>query len=131
MKIYLASFFQSENHGPGRLIGISSGKPPDIECRSFFKDFIPYPSIHWEYKRIAKYAAEKAQKYFEKEYKKQLDLFMSDLAYDAKAMNKDPLEMLPFEDGDTLASWELEGHLTYRNILGPYLEKVGYEISLK
>jgi hypothetical protein len=40
-------------------------------------------------------------------------------------------ELLPFNDGDTLLSWEREGHTSYRPLVADCLKKLGYKVILK
>lgn len=131
MKLYLASYFQPENHGPGRLIGISYGKPKDTDAPYVYRQFVPSADIWFKYKDLAKENQEKASATFEVDYKQQIGNFVNQLTKDAKAQGKSPMEMLPLESGDTLASWEKDGHLTYRLLLAPFLQELGYEVVLR
>lgn len=131
MKLYLASYFQPENHGPGRLVGISYGKPKDSDAPFTYQQFAPNSKIWFDYKKLAETDRDKAGIAFEKGYKQQITSFISQLRKDASEQNKKPTELLPFQDGDTLASWENEGNLTYRNLLAPFLLELGYEVIVK
>lgn len=131
MKLYLASYFQPENHGPGRLIGISHGKPEKSNAPYVYRQFVPSADIWFDYKKIAKENQEKAQESFGINYKKQIGSFVKQLTKDAKEQDKTPMEMLPFLSGDTLTSWENKGNLSYRILLAPFLAELGYEVVVR
>ena len=38
------------------------------------------------------------------------------------------MEVLPFKEGDTIASWERERYTNYRPLIGAFFEKLGYEV---
>jgi len=118
MTLVLASYFEPENHGPGRKIGVSINKPEEGSCEFRFDPFVPNADVFWEYHKT-KQTDPLAGKKFSDAYKKQLDEFL-------EVASK---EDLPFEDGDTLLSYERKGHLSYRTILAIYLEKLGYEVE--
>lgn len=129
--IYLASFLQKENFGPGRLISITeNGKPRDIEVGLIFKPFTPPYSLVQKYNNMRVSQPKEASDMFVAAYIEQLDAFMEVLKLDAQNENKTMVEMLPFQDGDTLVSWERAEYTNYRKILAPYLEKMGFEINL-
>jgi hypothetical protein len=48
-----------------------------------------------------------------------------------KRENKKLIELLPFEDGDTLLSWERYERQSYRPTVAAFLEKLGYEVQLR
>ena len=127
MKLYLASFFQPENHGPGRLIAISSDLPHDIKGQAIFKPFAPNEDVLKTYRKEQLDDQVKASNKFVSSYKDQLNSFVEELK---KTAGDDPQSTLPFKDGDTLASWEREGFTSYRKILAGYLQELGYEVEL-
>lgn len=131
MKIYLASYSQPENHGPGRKIAIANTKPDDIEVVGAWSFAIPDVDLMSEYRSAQLQDQTVARKIFVEGYKRQLDNVFDSIRIDAERDGKTPVEMLPFKDGDTLLSWEREGFTTYRGILANYLEDIGVNIILK
>jgi hypothetical protein len=128
MKLVLASYFQPENHGPGRKIGISPSKPKEIECELKFDPLSP-EQLYWDYHKYKKDDPDMAGKAFNKAFREKLDGFFETVQKDSAAQNKSVFELLPFQEGDTLLSFEHKGHLTYRSIVAEYLRKVGYEVE--
>lgn len=128
MKIVTASFFQEENHGPGRKIGISPGKPNDVECDTVFYPLSP-GQLYWDYHKQKKAGNEDAGENFVNGYKEQLDNFVHSVKKEAQETGKTVFEVLPFQDGDTLLSWENKGHLTYRAHAAEALRELGYEVE--
>ena len=132
MKLYLASFLETDNFGPGRVIGIVNGnKPSHVNCDFQFKQLTPEQALTDTYNDMAVSDPQNAGKQFVKDFTDQLDAFTSDVARVAKEEGKAPQELLPFEDGDTLASWERENYTNYRSLLTPFLKKLGYEVVTK
>lgn len=129
-KLYLCSYFEEDLHGPGRKIGISPGKPKDVECDSKFDALSP-GDLYWDYQKYKKDDPEIAGKAFNKSYRAQLEAFVEEVQAEAKASGKSVFEVLPFQDGDTLLSWEKSGHLTYRTHVAEYLRRLGYEVEEK
>lgn len=122
MKIYLASFLQPENFGPGRLIGIVDGRKPEhLKVDFKFPPFIPDKKLINEYNDNRRRNNKSAGDIFVEKYTQQLEDFFSNIGE----------EKLPFQDGDTFASWERAEFTNYRKILAPFLEKYGYEVILK
>jgi len=128
MKIYLASYFELQHHGNGRKISISPSKPKDVNVDFKFTEFSPSKEIMDKYYKERHDDREKAGLEFVKEYENQLNLIDQDLNNISKATDKKILEILPFQDGDTLLSWERKGNISYRNILAEYLIKFGYDV---
>ena len=126
MKLVLASYFQPENHGDGRKIGVSPGKPRDIECESVFTSFVP--ANYWEYHETKKTDPEAGRKFVEG-YNSQLEEFVAEVKQEAEKQGVPVHQLLPFKDGDTLLSWEKKGNLSYRAILAKYLMELGYEVE--
>jgi hypothetical protein len=138
MKIYLASYFEPENHGPGRKIGISPSKPKDLEetkgyeCQYRYL-FLSPEDIYWDYhkeRRSAQDDKEKlaqAGKNFEKSYRDRLSDFEQQVRAVSEATGKTVFEVIELEDGDTLLSWENNGHMTFRSITAECLRSLGYE----
>lgn len=130
MKIYLASFLESENFGPGRIIGIANGnKPKYIDVELVFPPFIPTNELMDEYNKTSNKS--KAGEIFEKDFAQQLNDFVEKVKKTAKEEGKEPADILPFIEGDTLASWEREQNTNYRKAVGKALIKLGYDIVLK
>ena len=121
MKIYLASYLQPQNHGPGRKIAIASSKPDGLAV-SAFVPFIPDESAIVKYNVLKKTDQKAAGEYFQSYYDEKLTEFFGRIV---------STDQLPFKDGDTLLSWERAEYTSYRPTLAKYLEKAGYEVILK
>jgi hypothetical protein len=130
MKLYLASFFQPENHGPGKVISISVERPKGIEAAGVFVPFAPTSECLNTYRREQLENQQDASNNFVSSYKSQLDNFMNELDAASAKTGSLATEVLPFEEGDTLASWERGEFTNYRRILAEYLHKIGYEVEL-
>lgn len=131
MKLFLASFLQKENFGPGTVISICNGsKPRDIAVKQQFKHFIPSQDLISTYYDVVTEEPEKASKIFVSGYQKQLEEVVDSIKQEAEKEGLSPTDILPFKDGDTLCSWERAQNNNYRKILAPYLEKLGYEVVL-
>lgn len=130
MKIILASYFEPENHGTGRKIGISPGKPKNLsyECELVYEALAPDDEIYWNYQKNKKINANKAAEYLTKEYNKKLSDLVEHVRTEAKKQKVSNNDILKLEEEDTLLSWESKGHTSYREILASYLEDLGYEI---
>jgi len=122
IKIYLASYLEKENHGPGRKIAISEEKPDSLNLSSAFVPFIPELRIRQGYRSIQLRDQKDAADFFNREYNEQLTKF-----FDTVNSTDD----LPFQDGDTLLSWEREANTNYRRILSKYSTDFGYEVIAK
>ena len=134
MKLYLASLLQKENFGPGRIIGIintNGGKPRDVKLDSVFEPFTPNIDSIAKYNKSRPTDASTAGQVFVFEYNQQLQKFLDILRASAVADNREISELLPFQDGDTLASWERAEFTNYRKVLAPFLEQMGFEVILK
>lgn len=129
MKLYLASFFQPENHGHGRKLSIADGIPNDIVVDGEFEHFIPKGMKAYYQNRFLN--PKTAGDNFVKSYSDQLSELYENLCLDSKAENKSFEELLPFKDGDTLLSWEKAGNMSFRIMLNEFLIKLGYETVLK
>ncbi len=129
MKLFLASFLEAQNFGPGRVISIADGEKPDhIKCDSVFTHLIPSAELSNKYSKMQLEDPSNAGKVFVSEFTKQLDQFYAEVTQTAEAAGKEPMELLPFRDGDTLASWQRYEMTHYRSIVAPYLTKLGYEV---
>lgn len=124
--IYLAAYTQTENHGPGKKIAIAYSKPDDLQVAGVFEPFIPKESISLEYKERQLNSQSEASEHFVAAYTEQLQEFFDKVAKDGKAT-----EVLPFEDGDTLLTWERHGRRSIRPVLAEVLKKAGYEVVLR
>ncbi len=133
MKIFLASFMQPENFGTsGEIISITStSKPRTIKVSSIYKPFTPSNEMLDKYHELRETNPSGAGTFFTCSYLNQLQEFVDAVNEAAKEENKTPIELLPFNDGDTLCSWERAQYTNYRKILAPFLEKLGYEVVLK
>lgn len=131
MKLFLASFLQKENFGPGTVISICNGsKPKNIEVKQQFKHFIPSQDLINTYYDVLPTDKDNASKIFVSGYQKQLEQIINSIQEEAVKKGTSPIDLLPFKDGDTLCSWERAQFNNYRKILAPYLEKLGYEVIL-
>ena len=84
-KIYLASYMQPENHGPGRKIAISDTKPHKTEVDAAFTFFMPPKKLFNEYREMQISSNQKdASDHFAQSYKDQLESFFKE----AKKMPK-------------------------------------------
>ena len=132
MKIYLASFLQPENFGPGRVIGITTGsKLKHVDVKVNFAQIPPRAEVIETYNRRKLFDQKEASEYFTNGYTKQLEEFVKKVEEEASRRGVSCVEVLPFKDGDTLASWERAEFSNYRKILAPFLVKLGYEVNLK
>lgn len=131
IKLYLAAYMEPEKHGPGKKIAITDKKPDNFSVNGAFPPFTPSRQLSNEYRELQALDQSKAGEHFETRYRDQLTQFVDVLVSDATKDNKDPKELLPFEDGDTLLFWEREGRTSYRKTLSEYLVKLGYSIELR
>jgi len=131
MKLYLASFLQNEFFGPGRIFGIVNGpKPLNIDVNLQYKPFIPPLALINKYNQLAAEDPKTAGEYFVSQYQLQLTAFIKELREAAALEKVDPKSLLPFQDGDTLCSWERNYRHNYRKVLAPFLEELGFEVVL-
>ena len=130
-KLHLAAFMEAENHGPGKKIAISDSKPDDFNVDGAFEAFIPANGLVDTYKKKQTESQEEASKIFVNAYSQQLDKFFAEAREDAKERKCKVTDLLPFEDGDTLLSWERANYTSYRPILARYLKENGFSIDLK
>lgn len=138
MKIFLASYFQPENHGPGRKIGISPSKPKTeaygYEC-PFKYDALSPEDIYWDYHKTKKTSnndkeiMKQAGETFNELYQKRLDDFFSAIKETSKKEDISVFTLIGLFEGDTLLSWENKGNLSFRTILAKSLRELGYEIQ--
>jgi len=132
MKLYLASFLETDNFGPGRVIGIVNGnKPSHVKCDFQFVHLTPRQELTDTYNDMAVKDPSNAGKQFVKNFTNQLNDFTTEVLSTAEKDGKTVQELLPFEDGDTLASWERESYTNYRSLITPFLKKMGYEVITK
>lgn len=134
MKLFLASFLEKENFGPGAIISICNGtKPKYIDVKRQFTFFIPDKKTIDQYYDLRVKDEKTASEFFVDAYKKQLDDVVQSMFEELSESSEKVStvrDLLPFKDGDTLCSWEREKFNNYRSILAPYLEKLGYEVVL-
>ncbi len=130
MKIYLASFLQPENFGPGRKIAIATNKPDNIYVNGAWSQVIPKSEILDRYRELQLQDQSDAADYFKFEYNKQLETFFKEAKEDAEKQGVDVLSLLPLKDGDTLLSWERAENTNYRRILNEHLAKLNVDVIL-
>jgi hypothetical protein len=129
MKVYLASFLEPENFGPGRVVGVVDGnKPATIDIDSRFPPFIPPKELINKYNFMAIDDQKAASEMFVLKFEKQLDEFVDKVFKKAEESGTDPTDILPFKEGDTLASWERADRRNYRGMIAVTLMKLGYEV---
>lgn len=131
MKLILASFFEEENHGPGRKIGICPKKPTSDSASE--SDFVFRPldpgQLYWDYHKYKKDDPKMAGEAFVEAYRKQCEEFVSDVKMKAEKDSVSIFDILPFKDGDTLLTWEKKGSTSYRAIAAEYLRELGYDVT--
>lgn len=132
--IYLASYYETSNFGPGRIINVAGGNKPQyinhIDVNKSFKPFIPEQEIATKYKKIISKTKNGASAFFVREYGLQLKKFENKIKKLAKEKNKSIQELLPFKNGDTLASWERKNYTNYRKMIGLTLINLGYKVII-
>lgn len=140
MKIYTASFWEPEIHGPGRKIGISPSKPNNLQEECGYEcdichDWLSPEDVYWDYHKAKKAAGsdtelmKKAGEDFVSGYKQRLEDFKVALEKEAKKTGLSIQQLVGFEEGDTLLSWERGGHTTYRTHTAEFLRGLGYEVE--
>jgi hypothetical protein len=140
MKIYTASFWEPEVHGPGRKICISPSAPKNLkdECGyepDFVHEYLSPDDVLWDYYKAKKAAGDnddklkKAGDDFVAGYKARLEEFKETLEEETKNTGQTYQDLIGLEDGDTLLSWERGGHLTYRTHAAEFLRELGYEVE--
>lgn len=131
MKLYLASFLEPHNFGPGRIIGIANGDKPDhVKCDVVFPPLIPSKEITVKYRNESLTNPKNAGKNFMQGFKAELNSFMAEVKKACEEESKTPQDLLPFEEGDSLCSWERAAFTNYRGIIAPYLQKLGYDVVI-
>ena len=131
MKIFLASFLEPENFGPGRKLAITTSKPESFEVDGKISYLTPSDELIENYKIKQQNDQKEASDYFNKSFYEQLKSTYVSLKSYAKENSKTEMEVLPLKDGDTLLSWERDGFTNYRGTVAGLLKKIGYEINLK
>lgn len=140
MKIYTASYWEPEVHGPGRKIGISPSKPKNLqeECGydcTLYHDWLSPEDVYWDYHKAKKLAGKdeellkKAGDNFVAGYQERLSEFKANIETEARLTGKSVFEVIGLEDGDTLLSWERGGHTTFRTHAAECLRELGYEVE--
>lgn len=137
MKIYLASFFETENHGPGRKIGICPSKPKELEYEcNLVHEYLSPGDLYWDYHKAKKQAGDdedllkQAGLDFVSGYKSRLENLKSEIDNTSSETGDSIEDILGFEDGDTLLSWEKEGNTSHRISVAKFLRELGYEVEL-
>ena len=120
---------EPENHGPGRKIAISDTKPNKMEVDAAFTFFMPPKKLFNEYREKQLEGQSGASEHFTSGYTEQLEGFFKDAKKNADKASVEVTDMLPFQDGDTLLTWEKKGNTSYRAMLADYLRDLGYEVE--
>jgi hypothetical protein len=131
MKLYLASYLESENFGTGKKYSIAKTKPEDFSTEGVLKYLTPKDEIMENYYNKQLIDQVEAAKDFNEQFSKQLNDFVKEIKNIAKTENKQVLNVLPLKNGDTLLSWEREAYTNYRPMIAKALKKLGYEINLR
>lgn len=131
MKIFLASYKEIENHGPGKKFAIASTKPDNISVEGFYKYLTPAEETIEKYREIQTDDQVVAGEFFNNTFKQQLNSFCREVEEVSKEENVSIFELLPFKDGDTLLSWERNGYTNYRSLVADCLVKLGYDVVSK
>jgi hypothetical protein len=132
MKLYLASYFESENFGPGRYISVSGNKPKDLDVAFVWEHVVPDQDLLDQYNKFKYFKSpEYAAKFFNEQYRKNLDFLLNLIDEECKNNNCQVNDVLGFQEGDTFLSWERADYANYRKTLGEYLQKLGYEVVIK
>jgi len=137
--LYTASYWEPEVHGPGRKIGISPSKPKNLqeECGydcPICHEFLSPGDVYWDYHKAKKAAdnddalMKKAGDDFVAGYTRRLQDFKTTLEVEAQKTGQTIQQLIGFEDGDTLLSWERGGHTSYREHAAAFLRELGYEV---
>lgn len=139
MNIYTASFWEPEVHGPGRKIGISPSKPNNLQEEAGYDcnlchDWLSPEEVYWDYHKEKRAAGDneellkKAAYNFTESYNKRLNDFKEALFSESKKTGLSIQDLIGFEDGDTLLSWERGGNTTFRVKTAEFLRELGYEV---
>lgn len=129
IRIVLASYFEPDYHGPGRKIGISPQKPNSaVDCDFVFHDLSPGKDEYFQYHKEKKIDIKSASDNFNNHINFKLNNFLEEVKKAAENEGISVFEVLPFQDGDTLLSWERKGNLTYRDKVALVLRELGYEV---
>jgi len=131
MKIYLASFFEVENFGKGRLISVAKGKKPRIlEINLIYNSLAPNEDISRKYYIDKQENDPEAGDRFTEAYSKQLNEFLDQAKQDSKEQGKSVMNLLDLQEEDNLLSWERAGRPNYRRTLAIWLKTIGYDVVL-
>ncbi len=130
MKIYLASFQEPHNFGPGKLISLAYARPQYINTVGVFEPLAPPVDLIKSYNDLREKNDPSAATSFIAAYKNQLETFASKIKFIAREKKKNTKDLLFFEDGDSLLSWERENFSNFRYLVKPVLEDLGYEVVL-
>lgn len=132
MKLYLASYLEPMFHGPGIKYGIATTKPNNLDISGgMFKFLTPTDELISIYREKQLEDQIEAANYFNSEFKVYLNKFENEVKQAAISENKQPHELLPFKDGDTLLSWEKAENTSYRPLVAKCLRNLGYDVELK
>lgn len=140
MRIFLASYFEPENHGPGRKIGISPSKPKNLmaecgyEC-DFCYDGLSPEEVFWDYHKAKKAAngdlalLKIAGDEFVNGYLQKLASFKKLIEIESEKTGESIQNLIGLEEGDSLLSWERDGHISYRTHTAQFLQEMGYDVE--
>ena len=140
IKIYTASFWEPEVHGPGRKIGISPSKPKNLAEEAGYDctirhEFLSPEDVYWDYFKAKKAAGDdpelvkEAGDNFVSGYKARLEEFKKSVLEQAESTGRSVQELIGFEEGDTLLSWERGGHTSFRTHAAECLRELGYDVE--
>lgn len=137
MKIYLASFLEPQNFGPGRKLAIANPVNYRGEIDGSLRFLAPKDDLLEGYKSLQYANKQLAAEMFISGYNEQLDYLFQDLQKTTKQEGLDPdnfadiRSLMDLQEGDTLLSRERYAYTNYRSIVGEFLTKLGYEVVLR
>ena len=133
---------EPRNFGTVRFIGVvlpysvdpvtkekTSNKPINLDVKYLYPQLTPKEEILSEYQETKKISFKQARMDFLAAYDNQLKQFCKAVETEAEKQGKTPQDILDLKDGDTLLSWERSDRTHYRNMLGGWLEYLGYEVN--
>lgn len=153
MDITLASYFEPENHGKGRKIGITHDKPKNLENEIDYKCDLTYEGLApdredminyyvernkilreaggWDFNEDQQERFQEVGEAFQAAYCQKLQEFVDFVNQKSKETGESIQDIVGLEDGDTLLSMEKGGNKTFRTITAEYLRKLGYRVYEK
>jgi len=111
------------------VICVANGsRPHAVKCDSVFPPFIPSNETMKTYNDMSANDPKNASNVFIKSFTDQLEEFRIKVQKAADDAGKPPTDILPFSDGDTLASWEREAFTNYRPLIASCLKRLGFDV---